>query len=171
MLSMHDPLFSWRYSEQPPSVDDFLNVLRDCRMTQNIWHTKYVQMHIHNNGLEAHEIIGNHLVSTLMHCGSVAHAELAFRRLVHPNQYSWTCLIQGYTDGGDPEHAYNLFKSMKENGIHPGSHAFVALLKGCARQTYLVRGQGLHAELVKEGLDGEQIVGNTLVDMYAKCGA
>eukprot|EP00250_Pteridium_aquilinum_P027703 c35530_g1_i1 orf=207-584(+) len=56
--------------------------------------------------------------------------------------------------------------------LHVGTAMAMALLKACAKQKDLHRGSRVHADVVRRGLLESNIhIGNTLVNMYAKCGA
>eukprot|EP00250_Pteridium_aquilinum_P011527 c20127_g3_i1 orf=2-361(-) len=58
------------------------------------------------------------------------------------------------------------------NGNRQDDIAFVALLKACTIQRDLSKGSKLHADIHDKGLLQKNIyIGNTLVNMYAKCGA
>jgi pentatricopeptide repeat protein len=59
---------------------------------------------------------------------------------------------------------------MKSEGSQPDSGTFVCCLKACGSVGYLQKGQEIHVEVVIEGLENDFLVGNSLVDMYAKCG-
>jgi pentatricopeptide repeat protein len=50
--------------------------------------------------------------------------------------------------------------------------SYVALLKGCGRRMDLHRGSALHADMLKKGLaETSPHLANTLISMYARCGA
>eukprot|EP00250_Pteridium_aquilinum_P004804 c15006_g1_i1 orf=2-625(+) len=103
-------------------------------------------------------------------CGSMFDAHRVFHRLVLRKEYSWTSLIQGYVEGGECELATDMLQQMRNDCVEPSRFTFVALLKACAVMKNPVTGQEAHNDIAKEGFEGDSFVGNTLVDMYAKCG-
>ena len=62
------------------------------------------------------------------------------------------------------EYTYN---RMQIEGVSPSSAIFVCSMKFLETPD---KGQGAHCEIVKLGLEKETLVGNTVVDMYAKFG-
>ncbi|KAJ7279242.1 hypothetical protein O6H91_Y378200 [Diphasiastrum complanatum] len=54
--------------------------------------------------------------------------------------------------------------------VAPDKVVFVVVLKACASLAALEQGKQLYSDIIKRGFQSDVIVGNTLVDMYAKCG-
>ncbi|KAH7421077.1 hypothetical protein KP509_13G039400 [Ceratopteris richardii] len=106
----------------------------------------------------------------LVDCGLMPAAQQAFHKLLHPNDYSWSSLIQGYVECSRFSEAFDVYMFMRRNSIYPGKYASVALLKACARLKCIDRGQELYAEIVKMGSDDDLYACNSLLDMYAKSG-
>ncbi|KAJ7289944.1 hypothetical protein O6H91_Y302800 [Diphasiastrum complanatum] len=66
--------------------------------------------------------------------------------------------------------ALAMYEQMKKEGVQPNNVTFVFLLKACASLAALEQGKQLHCDIIKRGFQSDVIVGNNLVDMYAKCG-
>ena len=80
--------------------------------------------------------------------------------------FSWSALITGYAQEGHAEQALGWFKEMQRHGILPNVVTFTCILKACA--TIKVANKG-NDEISAQGLLHNHIVlGNALVDMYAK---
>jgi len=60
---------------------------------------------------------------------------------------------------------------MQQEGVQPDSVTFVGVLNACASILVLEEGWCVHQEIVEFGWDSDVFVGNSLVDMYAKCGS
>ncbi|KAH7416078.1 hypothetical protein KP509_14G074100 [Ceratopteris richardii] len=60
---------------------------------------------------------------------------------------------------------------MQEEGIYPSVYTFIALLKACVSASCLEKGQNVHIDITKFGLEEDAYIGSSLVDMYAKCGS
>jgi pentatricopeptide repeat protein len=87
---------------------------------------------------------------------------------------SWTALIAGYVEQGQPEEALNRLEEMQTRGITPNSVTYIFGLKACASLGAMEKGQEIHAEIERLGLlslPENDLLGNAAVDMYAKCGA
>lgn len=102
-------------------------------------------------------------------CGSVLDARAVFNTMPSHNVVSWTAIISTYAKHGEVEHAFTLFEKMQSAGFAPDKVAFLVLLNACASHTALDRGKHLHAHVIESGLDFHSSVGNSLIDMYAKC--
>eukprot|EP00250_Pteridium_aquilinum_P022138 c25308_g2_i1 orf=3-638(-) len=155
--------------DETPTFDDLFHMVKECRKNRSSPSAQLILSHIHSNGLEVHTDIGNNLVPMLVECGDIPGAVRIFNRLIHRNVYSWTSLIQGYTECGEFHLALDLHAKMQEDAVDPNGFTFLALLKCCARLRCEKTGHRIHAEIAKEGFDLDPFVGNASVDMYAKC--
>lgn len=84
--------------------------------------------------------------STLVHmyakCGNIESAKKVFNAMPKPDLVSWTSLIVGYAQHGQPNEALRVFELMLKSGTKPDHVAFVGILSACT-----------HAGLVDEGLE------------------
>ena len=61
---------------------------------------------------------------------------------------------------------------MKLKGISPDAVTFVCILKACGNLGAKNKGIEIHAEMSRKGLlENDLVLANSLLDMYAKCGA
>lgn len=108
---------------------------------------------------------------------SVKTARLMYSNLTDRNIVSWNALISGYTQKGDNEGALGLFQLLKRESIWPTHYTFGNLLNACANLADLKLGRQVHALVLKHGFrfqTGQELdifVGNSLIDMYMKCGS
>ena len=123
----------------------------------------------------------NVVSETSMVCGyaraaSVKAARLMFSNMMEKNVVCWNVLIAGYTQNGENEEAVRLFLLLKRESIWPTHYTFGNLLNACANLTDLKLGRQAHTHILKHGFwfqSGEEsdiFVGNSLIDMYMKCG-
>nr|XP_043610590.1 pentatricopeptide repeat-containing protein At2g13600 [Erigeron canadensis] len=93
------------------------------------------------------------------------------------NIVSWNALIAGYTQNGDNETALGLFRKLKQDNVFPTHYTFGNLLSACANLADLRLGQQAHTHVLKHGFrfetgpESDVFVGNSLIDMYVKCGS
>lgn len=117
------------------------------------------------------------LVSGYAKAGSVKDARLMFTNMMERNVVSWNSLIAGYTQNGENEEALGLFLLLKRESIWPTHYTFGNLLNACANLSELQLGRQAHGHVLKHGFrfqSGEEsdiFVGNSLIDMYVKCGS
>ncbi len=60
---------------------------------------------------------------------------------------------------------------MQQEGVQPYSVTFVGVLKACVSILVLEEGRYVHQQIIQFGWGSDVFVGNSLVDMYAKCGS
>ncbi|KAF3457488.1 hypothetical protein FNV43_RR02146 [Rhamnella rubrinervis] len=103
-------------------------------------------------------------------CGKIINAMKFFSCLQTHNVVSWTTIIAAYLQNGCFEEALNLFRKMKLEGITPNEYSFAVSLNSSACLSSLRHGDLLHASAEKSGFKNHIIVGNALINMYAKSG-
>ena len=88
------------------------------------------------------------------------------------NIYTWNALIVGYAQQGLGQEALNCFDKMQSHeGLSPDVVTFTCILKACGKVGAISKGEEIHVEIVKKRfLEKDVVLGNALVDMYAKCG-
>ncbi|KAJ7517800.1 hypothetical protein O6H91_21G040600 [Diphasiastrum complanatum] len=151
-------------------IGAYVCLLKGCSRKKALAEGKQVHALIVQSVLDSNIFLANTLVHMYSKCGSVLDAHRVFSNMPQHNVYSWTAIISAYADSGQGEEAINLFQQMQESGLAPDKVLFVVVLKACARLAALEQGKQLHSDIIKRGFQSDMIVGNTLVDMYGKCG-
>jgi pentatricopeptide repeat protein len=87
---------------------------------------------------------------------------------------SWNTMIAALVRAGEHGEALAMFRELQRAGVRPDDATLVAVLGACAQLGALDTGRWVHAYMSRqperrEAADG--VVGNALLDMYAKCGA
>uniref|UniRef100_A0ACD5T828 Uncharacterized protein n=1 Tax=Avena sativa TaxID=4498 RepID=A0ACD5T828_AVESA len=118
----------------------------------------------------------NALVDMYAKCGDAAAALRCFRAMTPAkNVVTWNTMISAHARAGEPREALSLFREMLEQqGVRPDDATFVAVLGACARLGALDAGMWVHAHYARRtgrNAAADGVVGNALLDMYAKCGA
>ncbi|KAJ7237493.1 hypothetical protein O6H91_Y445400 [Diphasiastrum complanatum] len=152
-----------------PPIHAYVCLLKGCSRRKALAEGKQVHALIVQSVLDSNIFLANNLVRMYSKCGSVLHAHKVFSNMPQHDVYSWTAIISAYADRGEVEEAINLFHQMQETGLAPDKVLFVPLLKACARLAALEQGRQLHSAIIERGFQSDVIVGNTLVNMYAKC--
>ncbi|KAL3528138.1 hypothetical protein ACH5RR_012794 [Cinchona calisaya] len=117
------------------------------------------------------------MVSGYARVASVKSARALFSTMIERNVVSWNALIAGYTQNGDNEEALGLFHQLKRESVWPTHYTFGNLLNACANLADLKLGKQVHAHVLKHGFrfqcspEPDVFVGNSLIDMYMKCGS
>ena len=114
--------------------------------------------------------ISNALLTLYFKCTAIKEAENLFEKINIRNVVSWTALISGYVQSGLYDEALNGFRLMQSGGFSPNSVTFSCVLKACGVIGAIEKGQILHAEITRRGLEVDLVVGNSLIDIYANSG-
>ena len=116
-------------------------------------------------------VVGTALVDMYSKCGELVRAHEVFNELPTRNVVSWSALIAGYVQLGNGEEALHCFEQMQMQGLTPDSVTLMCMLKACSSIGASVKGQEIHIDIIREGfLEENNAIGNSLVDMYVKCG-
>ncbi|KAJ7536765.1 hypothetical protein O6H91_12G081100 [Diphasiastrum complanatum] len=154
----------------PPNNVAFVVVLKACARIPALEQGKQLHSDIIKSGFESDVIVGSTLVDMYAKCGCIEDARLVFNNIRQRDVVSWNAMIAGYAQHGLGKEALDLYEQMKQEGVQPTYVTYVVLLKACASITALKQGMQLHLDIIKSGFQFDLTVGNTLVDMYAKCG-
>ncbi|KAI5078157.1 hypothetical protein GOP47_0007981 [Adiantum capillus-veneris] len=79
-------------------------------------------------------------------------------------------MILKYTKLGKPETVLELFRKMDGADVKPDSFTISYVLKTLGSLKALSQGRGIHRQIMIHEFDTELVLGNGLIDMYAKCG-
>eukprot|EP01018_Ginkgo_biloba_P024981 Gb_25581 [translate_table: standard] len=154
-----------------PDNFTFPCVLKACAGLSALEHGKEIHEYIVRNGLESDIFIGNALVAMYAKCGIWSCAGQVFDKMSGRNVVSWNGMIAGYVQNGQGDEAFKLFYQMQLAGTNPNAVTVVNLLPACAHLEALRHGKEIHCFIKKNNFDSDVFVGNSLIDMYAKCGS
>ncbi|XP_024514859.1 pentatricopeptide repeat-containing protein At2g33760 [Selaginella moellendorffii] len=123
------------------------------------------------SGLGSDVVVATAVLTMYNRCGSVIHARRAFDAMVVRNVVSWSAMIAAYAQRGHPADALELFVRMDHEGVKANAITFVSVLDACASLGAIALGKSIHERIVADGLLGDDVIlGNTIVNMYGKCG-
>ncbi|KAH0451655.1 hypothetical protein IEQ34_018954 [Dendrobium chrysotoxum] len=135
-----------------------------------------------NNGLKVHaqlvkygfndEIcVGNSLLHMYIKNQNLADGFKVFNQMPEKDVAAWTQMASGCLNCGQPSEAIEMIKLMKAAGISPNKFTLATELNACASLASLEQGKKVHGFRIKLGVEVDECVDNTLVDMYSKCGS
>ncbi|KAL6587639.1 Pentatricopeptide repeat-containing protein [Orobanche minor] len=129
-------------SDIKPNEFTFAGILNACAHQTAEELGKQVHGHMIRIGFDPHSFAGGSLVHMYTKCGSVDRAHKVLDLLPKPDLVSYTSLINGYAQNGQPQDALKLFDLLLKSGNKPDHITFVGVLSACT-----------HAGLVDEGLE------------------
>ncbi|CAM6042113.1 unnamed protein product, partial [Sphagnum compactum] len=98
-------------------------------------------------------------------------AQRVFNKMPSLNVVSWNVMILAHMNCGQGQEALELFWQMQQEGVQPNPVTFVAVLNACASIVAIEEGRRAHEQIIHSGCEADVFVGNSLIDMYAKCGS
>ncbi|GAB4848254.1 Pentatricopeptide repeat-containing protein At2g13600 [Ancistrocladus abbreviatus] len=115
--------------------------------------------------------MGSALVDMYSKCGNVEYARRVFDEMGERNVVTWNSLITCYEQNGPTNEALEIFVRMMDSGLEPDEVTLASVVSACATLTAIREGMQIHARVVRiDEYSDDLILGNALVDMYAKCG-
>lgn len=121
-------------------------------------------------GLSVDVQVGTYLMSLYSKCGCLESARKLFGEMPHRNTVTWTVLITGFSGIGQYPQALGIFAQMLNDGVSPNCVTLASVFKCCAGGKDVKRGKGLHGWILRNGIGSDAVLGNSMVDFYAKCG-
>ncbi|KAI5065602.1 hypothetical protein GOP47_0020297 [Adiantum capillus-veneris] len=157
----------------PPNAVTFTCALQACGCMGAIDKGEQIHDETSRQALLGKDIVlGNALIDMYVKCHALAKAQKVLDELLARDVFSWSTLIAGYAQHGQCEEALNCFERMQGEGLTPNAVTFTCILKACGSIGAVDKGKRIHDEITRQGLLGNDIMlGNALVDMYAKCGS
>eukprot|EP01018_Ginkgo_biloba_P000960 Gb_16410 [translate_table: standard] len=113
----------------------------------------------------------NTMIGGYFKCGNIEDARHLFDKMPERDVVSWTTIISGYAHCGNCEEALRLFNQMNRAGYMPNQFTFASLVCACASANVpaIEYGKQVHTHIFRTGFMSNVLVGNALIDMYAKC--
>jgi pentatricopeptide repeat protein len=104
-------------------------------------------------------------------CRSLCSIEQLFLLTKHvKDEVSWNVMIAGYLHNGCANEAICTFRQMKLENVRANLVTFVTVLPAVSYLSVLREAMAFHACIIRMGFLSSTLLGNSLVDMYAKCG-
>lgn len=150
-----------------PTKFTFSCMLKAC---SNIGQGKRIHEQVILSMLESDVVVGTALIDMYAKCGDMEQAHKAFDSLITPDLFSWNAIIAGYTHHGHGFSALKLFGKMMKDSIKVDKMTFSSVIKACGSIGAIKAGRLVYNEIAARRLETDLVIGNTLIDLYAKCG-
>ncbi|CAD5321201.1 Pentatricopeptide repeat [Arabidopsis thaliana x Arabidopsis arenosa] len=100
------------------------------------------------------------------------YAYLVFTRINHKNPFVWNTIIRGFSRSSFPEMAISIFIDMlcSSPSVKPQRLTYPSVFKAYGRLGQARDGRQLHGMVIKEGLEDDSFIRNTMLHMYVTCG-
>eukprot|EP01018_Ginkgo_biloba_P003195 Gb_11222 [translate_table: standard] len=154
-----------------PNQFTFGSVLKACATASGLEQGKQVHTCSIKTGFESNVFVSCALIDMYAKGGSLVSAGKVFDEIPELNVVSWNAMIAGYVKHGQSNQALQIFRQMQLGGFKADQATFASVLDTCSGLAALEPGKQIHAHIFRCGFESNVVVGNALVDMYAKCGS
>lgn len=152
-----------------PGRCTFLCILKVCGSSEALVQGQAVHDQIVACGLEAEIVVGSSLIDMYAKCRSIDEAYQVFEKLNCKDLICWSTMIGAFSQNDQSLAALELFERMEEEGFKPDRAVFLCVLKACGNLGIIRQGRLVHAQVIKDTLESDSLLGSCLIDMYAKC--
>ncbi|XP_057847917.1 pentatricopeptide repeat-containing protein At2g13600-like isoform X2 [Cryptomeria japonica] len=154
-----------------PISTTYVAILTACVQMEALKQGIEIHQIIIESGLLSNSVIVTALIDVYAKCGSLYKAHKLFDSMYHPDTITWTVMVSGNAQNGHCLKACEVFKQMQSAGVKPNSATFASILPACAKLRNLEQGMEIHQKIIESRFFSHIMVGNALIDMYAKCGS
>eukprot|EP00268_Persea_americana_P035232 TRINITY_DN34793_c1_g1_i1.p1 TRINITY_DN34793_c1_g1~~TRINITY_DN34793_c1_g1_i1.p1 ORF type:complete len:754 (+),score=125.68 TRINITY_DN34793_c1_g1_i1:625-2886(+) len=144
-------------------------VLKACGDLSLVEVGRKIHCEIVTCGFESDIYVRNSLLSMYTKFADMPSARTLFDRMLERDLTSWNTMISGYAKNGDPHEALLLFSQMVKVEVRADSTTFLSVLPACADLAAFKQGKEIHGYIVRNGMESNSFVINSLIDMYCNC--
>ncbi|XP_038716797.1 pentatricopeptide repeat-containing protein At3g63370, chloroplastic [Tripterygium wilfordii] len=134
---------------------------------------KKLGMEIHGAILKSshyHDVyVANALLAMYVRFDRMCVATGIFDKMDEKDSVSWNTMLVGFMQNGLFDEAMRFFHNMHDSGQKLDKISVLSVLATSGRLGYYLNGMEMHVYAIKNGYDSDVLVGNTIIDMYAKC--
>ncbi|VVB02721.1 unnamed protein product [Arabis nemorensis] len=154
-----------------PDLGTMVGMLQTCALCSDYDRGSCVYGQIIKHGFDSECHVAHALIGMFTKCDALAAAKSLFGKCgFEKSTVSWNIMMNGYLLHGQAEEALAAFHQMKVENFQPNTVTFVNILHAAAQLAASQVGKSVQANLLRFGLCSHTLIGNSLVDMYAKCG-
>ncbi|KAI5067676.1 hypothetical protein GOP47_0018204 [Adiantum capillus-veneris] len=152
-----------------PNEVTLICILKACATLRALVKGEEVHTDICQKGY-CNPLLESTLVDMYAKCGSHLEAYAVLKKLSVQDVVAWNALIAGYVEYELGQEALTCFEQMQDGDVPVDAFTAVCVLKACGDTGASDKGFDVHTEIILKSFESDPFVGNTLVDMYGKCG-
>ncbi|XP_011626008.1 pentatricopeptide repeat-containing protein At4g21065-like [Amborella trichopoda] len=149
----------------------FSFTLKACARVSAISEAQELHTEITKVGLCWDVNVINTLIHVYANYGELENAGKLFDEMPYRTVVSWNAMVGGFNHRGCFGDALDLFNLMRGGLQKPDGVTVAMVLSSCANLGALGKGQLVHSYLETSDINMDLVIGNALMDMYAKCGS
>ncbi|XP_071736815.1 pentatricopeptide repeat-containing protein At4g33990 [Rutidosis leptorrhynchoides] len=146
-------------------------ILPVCAQMDDMGQGRTTHLYVIKHGLDSDLYVGNAFVNFYAKFGELEHAQRVFDELPTRDLVSWNSIIAAYEQNNNPDRAIYLFYEMQINGFKPDLLTLVSVASSIAQSRDFGSSKCVHGFVLRRcWFEKDVIIGNAVVDMYAKLG-
>ncbi|KAK1586865.1 hypothetical protein Q3G72_006907 [Acer saccharum] len=102
--------------------------------------------------------------------GLVLNARRLFEEMPNTNVVSWTSLMVGFLDNGNPSEVMNMYRNMRREDVDCNENTFATVITSCGLMENDLLGYQVLGHVIKFGLENNVSVSNSLISMFGNFG-
>ncbi|KAJ4716309.1 Pentatricopeptide repeat-containing protein [Melia azedarach] len=147
------------------------SILPVCAQSDDIISGLLIHLYVIKHGLEFELFVSNALINMYAKFGILGHALKVFDEMAVRDVVSWNSIIAAYEQNDDPITAHAFLTKMQRVGLQPDLLTLVSLASIVSQLNDRRNSRSVHGFVMRRGwLMGDIVIGNAVVDMYAKLG-
>ncbi|KAI7996498.1 Pentatricopeptide repeat-containing protein [Camellia lanceoleosa] len=155
-----------------PNSSTVVSVLPALGEVNDLRHGKSVHGYCVRRSFHSDVVVATGLLDMYGKCRCLVYASRIFYIMGVKNEVTWSAMIGVYVSCDFASEALELYDQMLlRDCICPSRVILGIVLQACSKLTDLRRGRRVHGYIIKSGSIFNVMLGNTLLSMYAKCGA
>ncbi|CAN6466308.1 unnamed protein product [Victoria cruziana] len=153
-----------------PNHHSFSAALSACSGLQALRQGQQIHAQLVAAGTPANSVVENSLLHLYVKCFVMDAATKLFNRVSNRSLVAWNEMIFGHVECGLPEEGLKLMQRMNSSNVKPDDFTYAICIRACSILTSINQAQQFHGCIMKNGLESDLVIINSLVDMYSKCG-
>ncbi|ESQ36960.1 hypothetical protein EUTSA_v10002816mg [Eutrema salsugineum] len=148
-----------------------VRVLTACVRVGDLDSAEWIDKLVEEIGMPKNCFVCTTLVNLYAKRGKMEKARSVFDSMAEKDIVTWSTMIQGYASNSLPKEGVELFLQMLRENLKPDQYSIVGFLSSCASLGALDLGEWGSSLIDRHEFLNNLVMGNALIDMYAKCGA
>uniref|UniRef100_J3LQ34 DYW domain-containing protein n=2 Tax=Oryza brachyantha TaxID=4533 RepID=J3LQ34_ORYBR len=153
-----------------PNEYSLSSVLQACTNMVQLDLGKEIHNHAIKVGHESDLFVGNALMDLYAKCNDMESSLKVFSSLRDANEVSWNTIVVGFSQSGFGEDALSVFCEMRAAQMPCTQVTYSSVLRACASTASIKHAGQIHCLIEKSTFNNDTVIGNSLIDAYAKCG-
>ncbi|GMH05245.1 hypothetical protein Nepgr_007085 [Nepenthes gracilis] len=149
-----------------------ISILPACAQLGLIKHGKEIHGYAFHRGFDSELCFSAAIIHMYCHFEETSStaAITIMERSAERDIVTWGSIIGSFSRCGNIIEATKYFNRMQLEGMKPNSVTVLAMISACIAQPSIASARAIHCYALKSSLFSEAFVGNSILNMYAKCG-